>query len=388
MKANAGGNIAPDDIIGRDALISELWSILTNQSLVLSSERRTGKTCILKKMASNAKDGFLPIYRDLELVHSTAEFVEIVVQDLDQHLPLIDRTVVKGRQLKKAFQGFQLGSVKVPETNTTAIKTILVNVINKAAVHSKRTLVLLWDELPMMLDNIRQNVNEQAAMELLDTLRAVRQQCPQVRMVFTGSIGIHHVLSVLKDSGYTNDSTNDMLNQEVPALEEQYSRQLALGLLAGEHINTTDNEVVSSEIAKASCFIPYFTHHIVTEMRRRGTGISSGTASEIVHGCIRQADDPWHLNHYHDRLKTYYSKLEQPIAESILDVLAAANEPLTTNEVYKLVQSKMNVSDKIVFLKVMRLLELDHYITKAAAGTICFKVELIKEWWQTLRGDL
>ncbi|BAZ14493.1 hypothetical protein NIES4071_63370 [Calothrix sp. NIES-4071] len=50
MKANPGGQVAPSDVVGRDSLISSFWDILERQSLVLSAERRMGKTCIIKKM--------------------------------------------------------------------------------------------------------------------------------------------------------------------------------------------------------------------------------------------------------------------------------------------------------------------------------------------------
>jgi len=66
MKANPGGQISPSEIIGRDALIQRLWRILERQSLVLSAERRIGKTCIVKKMREEAPQDKLPIYHDLE----------------------------------------------------------------------------------------------------------------------------------------------------------------------------------------------------------------------------------------------------------------------------------------------------------------------------------
>ena len=50
MKANPGGAIAPEDVIGRDKLIANLWNILDRQSVILSAERRMGKTTVIKKM--------------------------------------------------------------------------------------------------------------------------------------------------------------------------------------------------------------------------------------------------------------------------------------------------------------------------------------------------
>jgi hypothetical protein len=41
-------------------------------------------------------------------------------------------------------------------------------------------------------------IGDESAMELLDTLRSIRQMYPAVRMVYTGSIGLHHVIGSLR----------------------------------------------------------------------------------------------------------------------------------------------------------------------------------------------
>lgn len=46
MKANPGGEIAPSEVIGRDDITRRLWRVLERQSLILSAERRMGKTRI------------------------------------------------------------------------------------------------------------------------------------------------------------------------------------------------------------------------------------------------------------------------------------------------------------------------------------------------------
>lgn len=387
MKANAGGNIAPSDVIGRDELIALLWSTLDGQSVVLSSERRTGKTCIFKKMISNPPPGVLPIYRDLESVHSVAEFMDTTVQDLDRYLDLIERAKAKGRQFTNTFKGWQFGNlVKLPENNVLTLKTLLMQLVQKVVQKQKQKLVLFWDELPMMLDNIRKKQNEQISMELLDLFRAIRQQCPQIRMVFAGSIGIHHVLSALKDKGYSNDATNDMAKHEVPALTEAYSRDLASKLLDGEKIQTTNRNSIAGEIAEASCHIPYYTHHIVTKMKQQNKVICPGMAKAIVQDCINDLHDPLHLSHYEQRLKTYYDEpASQEMALAILDVLASEVGPLKHEEIFRLVQAKIKIDDKELFRKIIQLLELDHYTAKAADQAVGFRLALLQKWWQAKR---
>lgn len=69
MKANPGGEIAPSEVIGND-IIQGLWRVLERQSLLLSAERRMGKTCLIKKMVAEVPDGKLAVYRDLEGVRT------------------------------------------------------------------------------------------------------------------------------------------------------------------------------------------------------------------------------------------------------------------------------------------------------------------------------
>ena len=52
MKANPGGELALDEVIGRDQLIRRLWDTLNRQSVILIAERRMGKTSVIKKMVA------------------------------------------------------------------------------------------------------------------------------------------------------------------------------------------------------------------------------------------------------------------------------------------------------------------------------------------------
>ncbi len=77
MLVNPGGQIPPEQVIGRDSLIRHLWRILERQSLVLSAERRMGKTCVIKKMEAEPLSNKLCIYRDLEGITTSVDFVQL-----------------------------------------------------------------------------------------------------------------------------------------------------------------------------------------------------------------------------------------------------------------------------------------------------------------------
>ena len=49
MKANLGGQINIKAVVGRDQLIRQIWDTITQQSVVMTAERRIGKTTIIKR---------------------------------------------------------------------------------------------------------------------------------------------------------------------------------------------------------------------------------------------------------------------------------------------------------------------------------------------------
>lgn len=118
--------------------------------------------------------------------------------------------------------------------------------------------VIFWDEVPLMIYNIKQRRNEDTAMELLNTLRSLRQMHPDLRMVFTGSIGLHNVITSLKRAGYANDPTNDMYTMDVPPLSPLDAQELARRLLGGEDIRTDSLQATAQAIGEAVDGIPHY----------------------------------------------------------------------------------------------------------------------------------
>ena len=72
MQINLGGRLQTKDVIGRDHDIARYWNILDRQGLVISAERRIGKTHIVLKMREKCPSSYLPVYQDLEAIHSIA----------------------------------------------------------------------------------------------------------------------------------------------------------------------------------------------------------------------------------------------------------------------------------------------------------------------------
>ncbi|MFB2837493.1 AAA family ATPase [Floridanema evergladense] len=386
MRANPGGEIAPSEVFGRDKLIQRLWRILERQSLVLSAERRMGKTSILKKMRAEAPADKLPVYRDLEKVRSPLEFAQTIFDDVENYLSGSQRTAQKARQWLKNLTGFEIGGlVKFPDNVADQWKALLTKTIEDLVENQQdRKVIFLWDEMPLMLDNIKKKEGENAAMEVLDTLRSLRQTHSELRMVYTGSIGLHNVLTALKRAGYINRPTNDMKTVDVPPLSADDADELARRLLEGEGIQTEEPQLTSQAIANSVDGIPYFIHHIVDHLVAEDLEANPAIVDEIVNSYLIDPQDPWDLRYYRERINNYYTDEEKQLVLTLLDILAVTDQPLPFDELFNRLESQLVNADREKTRDVLTLIQQDHYIYLQPNGYY-FRFSVIQRWWKKQR---
>ena len=390
LEINTGGNLSPEAVIGRDSLIASIWKTLEVQSVILSAERRMGKTSILKKMVAEPMSGFIPIYRDLEAIKSPEEFLEYLIQDMDEHLTAARKTQEWLKNAWKMVGGADvLGKFKVPNAPQFDWKTSLQILLREIAQNVEGRVVFLWDEMPLMLHNIKRVSGEKLAMEILDTFRAIRHDASTegLRMVFTGSIGLHHVLTELRQAGYANKPVNDMQNILVPGLNQQYAYLLAEGLLEG--IGITDSEArkqSAQQISEATDCIPFYIHHLVKRIRDYPEGKSEGVVNvaAIRSDLLNDPQDALDLKYYRERIKTYYSSEQQPIALFALDSLANT-EPLIFADLLSRITLKNPALESEMLRDTISLLEQDHYLQRDSTG-YGFQRRLVRDGWKALRG--
>jgi hypothetical protein len=346
-----------------------------------------GKTCVIQKMIAEAPPDKLASYKDLEQVGTPLEFAEVVFHDVEAHLSRWQRTTGRTRQWLANLSGLEIGDfIKLPETMAPHWKNLLTKTIEDLVENQERTVILFWDEMPLMLYNIKKRSGEEAAMEVLDTLRSLRQMHPKLRMVFTGSIGLHNVITSLKQAGYANDPTNDMHSEDVPPLSPSDAQELARRLLEGEGIKTEDLQAAADAVATAADGIPYYVHHIVDQIVQCHGVVNVGTVHEILAACITDPLDPWHLSYFRERIDTYYTQDERTFALGLLDIFAAADHSRPFDEIFNLLKSRLVTEDTEMARHVLTLLQRDHYVVQQTDDAFRFRFPLIKRWWQLYRG--
>lgn len=388
MQINPGGTLATQDVIGRDDEIADYWRVLKRQGLVISAERRIGKTHILQKMRDECRPGYLPFYQDLERVHTTAALTRSIYETV--------RKSLRGLPALKA----QLAkwSALVPD-KVVGVKTFTGGSARRAwfdeafddliGIADDRVILMLWDEFPLMLHNIQEEEGADSAIQLLDRLRALRLlHADRLRFLFTGSIGLHLVLRSLRRAGHANDPVNDMMARTVPPLADADTAALAEALLRETSAAPAQIPALAARIAKEVGGFPYYIHHVVDQLHQLRRPTTPDDVPSAVDSLVYNAQDPANFNYYVNRLSSYYTDEERSLALLVLDTMAAQSSHVTTPELINLCRHKDPSPEDERLREVLKVLAQDHYIEikKSASGAAYdFRWHLVKRWWKEKR---
>jgi hypothetical protein len=384
LRANPGGNLMPWEVVGRDDFIATLWHTLERQSVLLTSERRMGKTSVMLKMDAEPNLGFCPIKRSLQGITSPQEFAREFIADVERAVPgLLTRSLWKRLRASGLTKvGTAPFSIEFEPAQDQSWKLVVDETL-AALDEVDDTVVIFWDELPHMIADIRDSEGPQVAREVLDLLRVNRERRAGVRMVLSGSLGIHHVVAQLRAKGGMWVPTHDMLGIDVPPLLEADAVYLAGELLRNESVECGDRDAVAQTIAGEVDNVPYYIHHTVHLLRSRrrtnGSPVDTGTVEEMVKDAIENPLDPWELKHYLDRIPVYYGE-RADLARAILDRVATSCEPLGFDALHRGIGALLEPPPAEETRALLDLLCKDYYLTSKGGG-YRFLRHLVQRAW-------
>jgi len=325
-----------------------------------------------------------------------------VLTDLKKYLSKKAKVSQWFRGLIESIQSVEVGGIiKIPSEKEKDWQSILEKVLTDACRHQTDQLVFLWDEVPYMLQKIsaierRSGSRNNSALAIVDSLRALRNENPTLRMVFTGSVGLHHVLQDLRDGEFASQPTNDMEKVEIGPLTLHYARALARTLLHREDIRCTSEDAVVERIVELTDRVPFYIHRVVTRMALLEEDASPKTVEEVVDRQLTDVSDPWEMEHFRNRLNIYYRKQlasvegkvieAASVAKALLNHIAAEAHPQSIDECYADLKSRMRFQDRDEVVQILNSLAKDYYLTRNSRGRYEFRFPLVRKWWTLAQG--
>ena len=396
--------IDPKNVIGRDKLIERIWKKLRKDSIRFTAERRVGKTTVMTKMAAEPRPGFEVLFLELEGIDSPERFVELLINRVK---PLLSKTEkAKGwwSSFHDAIGGTEVAGIfKLPNVSKIGWQATLTKTLEGVCEHqADRTILLLMDELPYMLQKIasisQDGEQKTLALTLLDTLRSVRQQYKNVRMVYAGSVGLHHVVTDLKQGTLASEPVNDMPLVEIRALDVPDAIILAERLLKEEDVEVLaeGRQAILERLVHLTDCVPFYIEAVCSRLGESEGPINIRAVNETVQRQLTSDHDPWEMEHFRERLGTYYSGTikdtsdtilrDEEIARVILDHMAVVNTSQSIDEVWDVVKSNFSLTDRNHIVEMLRSLALDHYLVSDIEKRYSFRFPLIQGWWKIAQG--
>ena len=388
MQINPGGRLNTKDVVGRDAEIARYWDVLERQGLVISAERRIGKTHIVLKMRDECRSGYLPFYQDLEAVHSTTDLIRSIYSTVHRSLSALPSFKAHIAKWSSLLPG-KIAGVDLPTGDSTWQALLSEAFDDLIGIADDRLILMLWDEFPLMLHNLQRREGADSAIRLLDHLRALRLlHADRLRFLLTGSIGLHLVLRSLRRAGNTNDPVNDMLSLTVPPMSHRDTSDLAAALLEETRAARTQIPDLASRIASEVGGFPFHVHHVVDRLYQLRRPPTLQDVSSAVDTLVYDSHDPANFNYYVNRLSSYYADDERATALVILDTMAGLSSPTPVPKLLNLCRHRDPSLTDEQLREALTMLAEDHYIEprKCAGGAAYdFRWQLFKKWWKERR---
>lgn len=350
--------------------------------------RRIGKTRIIRKMHAEPPAGWLAAFSDLEGTHTAEEFAALVYKD--------SSAVLKGKQkalrkmsamLGKAAGTNIIGVITLPDGKPApwkdVLRTTFDDMVEALSELPGTRMVFFWDEVPYLLENIAKKQGKDTAEQVLDLLRELSQRHDTIRLLLTGSIGIHHVLRSLWGEGYKGSPLNHMNLIQPGPLEAGHATSFALSEITRRGVCCADAQACAAALSVMVSHVPFYIEKLVARLPHTA-GLTPAVIESELEKELRSDASDWDLDYYRRRVKAVFPQTEKLVL-AILDSIATSGTPaLTFQGVRPLIATRMEVDDEVL-REHLKLLCMDHYLARDEANAYQFYLPLIRGWWKINR---
>lgn len=395
MKPNAGGIITGKEIIDRDIDIEKIWRSLENQSVILVSERRVGKTSVLRKMLENPSNDWKPVLYFVESKGHPVDFIQGLYTQLLETGMIEDKFFKLREFYKKHIGGEKILNWSFPQMKENW-KILLDNLIEDI-IDANDKVLLIFDELPLMLYKIIQNQTDAGpvvAMDFLDHFRELRNKyeaTKKIAFIFSGSIGLNLIINKLKrENKYIGTPVNNMKTIVLEGMDKEGAILLCDKLSETTPFSFKNKNKVQNIILNVTDRLPYYIQLVFEKFYDLNLhSVSEKDVMAAIDSLLNDPHDNVHFCHYVDRVNTYYENNKVKPAFIVLNYLSQFEKAQPEDQIRNYLNSQFTIDDQ-EFRELMDLLWEDHYLfreIKDEEKQYKFKYFLLRKWWYINRSN-
>ena len=343
------------------------------EHVILSGHRRIGKTLLMQYLEDRPPDSFVPSYLIVESVDTVNEFYRKLVAQLSEHF--IGRWEKAGRSVKTWFsrinieeigKNIRFGDPKQIDY-LTEFQTLL------EALEPERPIVLMLDEFPQVIENIRAGDGEAEVKRLLTTQREFRQEPrfkDKIRFVYAGSIGLQNVVEGM---GFTKH-INDLREVKMRPFRRDEADAYLANVLQRRGLEAAP-DIAALILDRIDWLAPYFISLLVDELA--ASPVEAPQIDAAFAACLKHRN---HFEHWHGRLRPpALAREEYRFCKALLNLTADPGKPGTDQgEIFNLAVTR-GVEDEVP--RLLNILVHDGYLARDERGRYRFVSPVIRAWW-------
>ncbi len=380
LLANAGGIVDPEDLVGRAAELTALLGHIANGGAYVVGDRRMGKTSLLRKAKHDLEAvGHMVVSVSAES-STLKEFADELLTAIRHQSRLANHvrrwSTELGGELSLSIlgTGFRLTGKATRGTPAQVDDDLLALCADAVRRVGPGRLVIMIDEIAVLAEALHAQ-ERGSAVPFLHSLRRARQTYPDVSLVLSGSVGLHHSVPDLS-------VVNDLPEVFVGPLAEADGVLLARRLLAGAYDQNVASSDIAEVIASECSNIAYYIQELVNRL-----SLGPPPAPRRVRDTVDEAlaANDWRTDHYFDRIPKYYGEQTDLVIES-LDFLARTSEALSLDEIHRDLAARMpgEPPDRRTVGELLRRMQRDHYLAVRPKG-YAMATPFLRRVWRAVR---
>jgi hypothetical protein len=395
IRSLPGGVPEPDELFGREHLLQCVWDLLAGNNIYLVAPRRFGKTGVMAHILKRPREGYLPVYLDVEDVHDPDQFASELIAALLEHDKL--------RSYLSAARGLPSGLMDFLTSHIDKVRTDYFEVELKGRIRdtwkettkalilemekAKDTAIFIVDEFPQFIENIERKHGADGAREFLEWFRSLRMKqkdrLRRFRFILGGSTGIDIVLRRLEVS----DKLNDCFRVPVEAISKEAAERLLKGL-ADRYERTFTPEAFIHIFELISPPVPYFLHLLVSQLildeKLRDRELSAQDIDDVYQGRLLGPTCRAYFEHYRSRLRRYGAVRERAAVAILQDIAQALTGRVSQGGLYDTYRRARGKGvSGLEFDEIMADLENDWYVVlDPLTNEYHYLLSTMKDWWK------
>jgi uncharacterized protein len=350
MRNVVGMAVRGNDFFPRPTVMNQIYRRLeSGENVLLTGQRRSGKTSLFRAMADNPRPGFRFAYLNVSHIQDSMMFYSTLASNL-------------------ANDGLDAESISY---NT------LVTLLSRIEVQSseKGTLVILLDDFSWMLENILRNQGQAGVEAFLVQIQKLRLQHTKIRFVLTSE-----TISMAQNAkSGALDLNSDLNFKDLPPLTHEEARMMLSVLLEQYQVNYSPN-LIPYLLERLEWFMPFYLQMFAQEL------IDIFESKRQIIG-EREVDEAFdrlvslngynHFELFKSHLQNLLQEDELHFAQKTLHLLAKENA-LSTETIRNLANGLQPEKRE----HVMDCLESVGYVMfEKNQNVYRFQSPLIRTWW-------